>query len=265
MTPPHSLSQLLSVVNEANDEGLAKHFAEQHALSYSPEKLSTPYVLEFNEGATRLLQRGKGAPGPISASFLNGKVAHRRQFGGGKGQLIAKAVGVQSGIMPRVLDATAGLGRDAFVLATLGCEVTMLERSPVVAELLRSALQEAQQSEVAEIIARMHLIDSSALTWMSEQAEVVADVVYLDPMYPTREKSALVKKEMRAFHDLVGADPDADALLPLAMSCARCRVVVKRPRLGEQLGERPPTLTLSGKSCRYDIYVKQSLNVLRTV
>ena len=70
---------------------------------------------------------------------------------------------------------------------------------------------------------------------------------------------------MRAFHDLVGADPDADALLPLAMSCARCRVVVKRPRLGEQLGERPPTLTLSGKSCRYDIYVKQSLDVLRTV
>ncbi len=264
MTPP--LSDLVTVVNQAADPAAALSFATTHHLPHSlgHEPITTPYVLEFSDGATRLLQEGKGAPGPISASFLGGKIAHRRQFGGGKGQLIAKAVGVQSGIVPSVLDATAGLGRDAFVLATLGCEVTMLERSPVVAELLRSALNEARNSEIAEIVARMRLIESAAQFWMQAQSGQVADVVYLDPMYPPRGKSALVKKEMRAFHDLVGADPDAGQLIEHAMSCARYRVVVKRPRLGERLDERAPTLEISGKSCRYDIYVKQSLSALRS-
>ena len=264
MSSPLSALLAVTITDEA-ESSKASLFAKRHALTLvnDTKHCAQPYVLEFREGAYRLLQTGKGSPGPVSASFLQGKVAHRRQFGGGQGQLIAKAVGVQPGIRPKVLDVTAGLGRDAFVLATLGCEITLIERSPVVYELLASALREAQYSEVAEVVARMQLHNASAASYLQTGAGHLADVIYLDPMYPPREKSALVKKEMRAFHALVGADEDAGALLPLAMERARCRVVVKRPRLGEPLGELEPSLQLSGKSARYDIYTMQSLNVLK--
>lgn len=225
--------------------------------------IETPYVLAFLDDGVSLKQLGKRAPGPISASFLHGKNAHRRQFGGGKGQLIAKAVGLKSGIIPSVLDATAGLGKDAFVLASLGCDVQMLEKSPVVAELLRWALEEAKDSEISDIIQRMHLIEQDAVDWMRSQDGPLADVIHLDPMYPERDKSALVKKEMRAFHDLVGTGEDESDLLEIALTRARYRVVVKRPRKGELISGPAPTYQLSGKTCRYDIYTLKSMNELR--
>ena len=101
-------------------------------------KTLPPYILYYQSEGVSIIQTEKGAPGPVSASFLGGKTEHRRQFGGGKGQLIAKAVGLNQGVLPEVLDASAGLGRDAFVLASLGCQLTMIERSPVIAELLSS-------------------------------------------------------------------------------------------------------------------------------
>ena len=82
-------------------------------------------------------------------------MAHRRQFGGGKGQMIAKAVGIKGGIKPQILDATAGLGKDAFVLATLGCEMTLLERSPIIHQLLQDGIERASESDVSDIIQRM--------------------------------------------------------------------------------------------------------------
>ena len=99
-----------------------------------PQSLAEPeFALMLDEQGIALQQTGRKAPGPIRAEFAEGSVDHRRKFGGGKGQMIAKAVGVKAGVYPRVLDATAGLGKDAFVLATLGCHLQMLERSPVAA------------------------------------------------------------------------------------------------------------------------------------
>ena len=260
-----SLSSQICVFAEPAWGAQAQVFCQENALQlfHRLDDLPTPYVLAYRETGLELLQTGKGAPGPISASFIQGKNAHRRQFGGGKGQLIAKAVGIKSGILPQVLDATAGLGRDAFVLATLGCQVTMLERSPVVAELLRSALEEASNSEVSDIAERMKLHRTNAVDWL-KSTEQIADVVYLDPMYPERDKSALVKKEMRAFHDLVGPGEDDALLLEAALERARYRVVVKRPRKGVCIEGGTPSLQLAGKSSRYDIYTIRSMEQLRS-
>ncbi|HAD42901.1 MAG TPA: 16S rRNA (guanine(1516)-N(2))-methyltransferase, partial [Plesiomonas shigelloides] len=74
--------------------------------------------------------------GAICVDFVGGTMAHRRRFGGGRGEAVAKAVGIKKGYLPDVVDATAGLGRDAFVLASIGCRVRLLERHPVVAALL---------------------------------------------------------------------------------------------------------------------------------
>lgn len=199
--------------------------------------------------------------GALQVDFVAGAVAHRRKFGGGKGQLIAKAVGVQAGILPSVLDTTAGLGRDAFVLATLGCQVTLIERQPIIVALLADGLRRGLlDAEVAPIIGHMQLIEGNAIELMQQWQQAIPQVIYLDPMFPHRDKTALVKKEMRLFRPLVGEDLDASQLLEGALALASHRVVVKRPRKAPIIEGIKPSYSLESKTSRYDIYVKRSLN-----
>lgn len=217
-------------------------------------------VLELGEQGLQLRSLEAGAPGAVRVDFVEGAAAHRRQFGGGAGQMIAKAVGVQPGVRPRVLDATTGLGRDAFVLATLGCEMALVERQPLVAALLEDGLARASRDpQVAPIVARMRLLAGDAIALMGRWEGEPPQVVYLDPMFPHRDKSALVKKEMRLFRPLVGDDDDAPALLEAALALASHRVVVKRPRKAPAVAGPAPGYCLEGKSSRYDIYPKKKL------
>ena len=205
---------------------------------------------------------GKGAPGPVRAEFVHGKAGYRREHGGGTGQLVAKAVGLQKTRRQlTLLDATAGLGQDAFVLAGLGCDVTLLERAPVVHALLQDGLQRAALvTELAPLLSRMTLLPpTDAISFLNAAEEPVADVIHLDPMFPHRDKSAQVKKEMRVFRDLVGEDLDAPALLAAALRCARYRVVVKRPRKAPVIEGVAPTMAIEGKSSRYDVYALHAL------
>lgn len=218
------------------------------------------FALQVSVDGLQLQELDHSAPGPIRVDFIEGALAHRRQFGGGSGQMIAKAIGIQPGVRPTVLDATAGLGRDAFVLACLGCQVHMIERNPIVAALLADGLRRAHlDPDVASIVQRMPLLVGDAIELMATWAAEVPQVVHLDPMFPSREKSALVKKEMRLFKPLVGADNDAPDLLAAALALASHRVVVKRPRKAPAIAGTPPTYSLDGKSSRYDIYAKKSL------
>lgn len=196
--------------------------------------------------------------GLVFVDFVSGAAAHRRKFGGGKGQSIAKAIGLKSGVSLDVIDATAGLGRDAFVLASLGCNVTLVERSPVAAALLDDGLQRAYlNSEIGTWVAqRMHLHFGSGYEYLKNHQ---TDVVYLDPMFPHKKKSALVKKEMRVFQGVVGADEDADNLLEVALNAAQYRVVVKRPDYAPFLNDQKPTMSIETKNNRFDVYVKQAI------
>ena len=214
------------------------------------------FELRFEDNTLSLYKRDEPKLGGISVDFVSGAVAHRRKFGGGRGQAIAKAVGLKQGNTPSVVDGTAGLGRDAFVLASLGCKVTMVERHPVVAALLEDGLRRAyDDSEIGPWMQeKMRLVHGSSLEALAELGEQ-ADVVYLDPMYPHREKSALVKKEMRVFQSLVGADTDADGLLAPALALASKRVVVKRPDYAEDLDGVKPSTVISTKKNRFDLYV----------
>lgn len=175
-------------------------------------------------------------------------MAHRRKFGGGRGEAVAKAVGIKKDYLPDVVDATAGLGRDAFVLASIGCKVRMVERHPVVAALLEDGLKRAYlDADIGEWMQkRMTLIHASSAQALTEITPP-PDVVYLDPMYPHKAKSALVKKEMRVFQSLVGADEDADALLEPAITLAKKRVVVKRPDYAEPLNNQPAHANITTK------------------
>ena len=198
----------------------------------------------------------------VRANFCSARVNYRRQRGGGKGQMIAKAVGLNSTTAPKVFDATAGLGGDAFVLASLGCPVTMTERVPEVHALLTDGLRLAHEwgsendQSLVSILKRMALVGSDAAKYMQTIEDAKKpDVVYLDPMFPQRTKSARVKKEMQVFHQLIAKDSDANLLLQIAQECAQRRVVVKRPRIAPYLAGLEPNYKLEGKSNRYDVYL----------
>ncbi|MFY8298484.1 class I SAM-dependent methyltransferase [Pseudoalteromonas sp. SS15] len=236
---------------------LAK-WAEQCNANDVPNK--SLFKLQFDEHGLQLFKSDEPKLGAIRVDFVTGASAHRRKFGGGKGQAIAKAVGLNKGAIPHVLDATAGLGRDAFVLAALGCKVTMHERHPVVAALLYDGLQRAyQDTEIGEWMkAQVDMAFGSSHDLLNSTS-IEPDVVYLDPMFPHREKSALVKKEMRVFQSLVGDDHDADALLSFAMQLASKRVAVKRPDYAPFLDEQKPSMQITTKKNRFDVYVKAAM------
>ncbi|MGN8258124.1 class I SAM-dependent methyltransferase [Pseudomonas sp. SMSB3] len=246
-------------------EALTPQYTEQ-AMSWA-QRLGLPLVdasagfaVQVGPEGLQIQQLGPQAPGPVRVDFVEGQAAHRRQFGGGNGQMIAKAVGIAQGVRPRVLDATAGLGKDAFVLASLGCQMTLIERQPLIAALLEDGLARASEDlEVAPIVARMHLLSGNAIERMRAWEGEPPQVIYLDPMFPHRDKSALVKKEMRVFRPLVGDDLDAPALLEAALALASHRVVVKRPRKAPIIDGPKPSHSLEGKSSRYDIYPKKAL------
>lgn len=246
-------------------EPVARKLAQRlHLPALCVEHVATcdaELVLQVSSAGLSLQATASDAPGAVRVDFVEGALAHRRQFGGGTGQMVAKAAGLRGAIRPRVLDATAGLGRDAFVLAALGCEVTLLERQPVIAALLEDGLERARLAggEVADIASRMRLLSMDAIIAMANWSGPVPQVIHLDPMFPQREKSALVKKEMRLFRPLAGDDTDAHLLLAAALELASHRVAVKRPRKAPPIAGPAPSAQLKGQSSRYDIYGKKKL------
>ncbi|MFB9998169.1 MULTISPECIES: 16S rRNA (guanine(1516)-N(2))-methyltransferase RsmJ [Providencia] len=240
------------ICEEGADAGTLSQLAEKWQLVHTPDALMALVLTPEN---LQLRKMDEPKLGGIFVDFVSGAMAHRRKFGGGRGEAVAKAVGIKKDYLPDVIDATAGLGRDAFVLAALGCKVRMLERHPVVAALLDDGLQRGYQDlEIGQWLqARMSLIHASSLHALAEITDA-PDVIYLDPMYPHRQKSALVKKEMRVFQSLVGADDDADSLLAPAIALAKRRVVVKRPDYAEPLAGQKAPSAVTTKSHRFDIY-----------
>lgn len=214
-------------------------------------------------GQTLFLQQtGKGAPGPVEVDF--GSAGMRYRSRSGTSELLGKAVGHGKKIPLKILDTTAGLGRDAFVLADLGCEVVMCEREPVILEMLRSGLERATGSGdiwLSDIVQRMRLCSGDARQVSIAEIRGI-DVIYMDPMFPQRAKSAAVKKEMVLLQMLLecSADPlDADALAMWALEQDTARVVVKRPSKAPNLAKLKPSHCIEGKSVRYDVYVHRKL------
>ena len=227
-------------------------------------------LLEVSRGALSLRVSGRGAPGALQVDFAGGAAAHRRRFGGGRGQLIARAAGLDRVTSLRIFDGTAGLGGDAFVLASLGAELWLFERSPVVAALLRSGLERARASgdpELCTIVERMRLREQDLVAALTAGALAgdaplpVPEVIYLDPMFPARKKKAKVKKEMSLLQQLLGDAGRAgeEQLLTTALEHATHRVVVKRPRLAPPLAGPEAALQLHGSRCRFDIYPLRTL------
>lgn len=247
---------MIQLINETNDYIRFQQLCDKWQLVHDN---TSPLALVLTEDRLELRKQDEPKLGAIAVEFASGAMAHRRKFGGGRGEAVAKAVGIKGDYLPTVIDATAGLGRDAFVLASIGCKVLLVERNPIVCALLEDGLNRAYQDpEIGAFMQeRMVLVDVRNISQFTSGQ--ISDVVYLDPMYPHKQKSALVKKEMRVFQHLVGADLDADDFLAVARHLARKRVVVKRPDYAPYLANQTPDFSHTTKNHRFDVYLSHSV------
>lgn len=191
----------------------------------------------------------------LKCSFIEGPILHRLKYGKGRGQNLAKAVGFKFNKNRTIIDATAGLGYDAFILASLGANVTLIERSEKIYDLLKAAISEAKLygGEISNIVNRMNLLFGDSKDILPN---IAPEVILIDTMYKDRKKSALVKNDMRLVREVVGSDSDHVELINVALNNASKRVVIKQPRYAETLGNiKGCSHQILGKTIRYDVYV----------
>lgn len=249
----------IAVIADSQDQqDQARQLAEKLGLPCSLPEAGKPGVfLALTGERVELRLAIANPPGPVYVDFTDGTLDFRRRRGGIRKEAIARAVGLRGNARTTVFDVTAGLGRDAFILASLGCRVFMFERSPVIAVLLEDGLRRGRNHpEIAALIDdRLQLFVGDSLERLSLLKNMKPEVVCIDPMYPDIGKSALAKKEMRLLRAVVGDDTDADLLLDAALKIAAKRVVVKRPRTAPDLAGVKPDVVVTGRSSRFDVYL----------
>ncbi|HCU05915.1 MAG: hypothetical protein A2X77_00835 [Gammaproteobacteria bacterium GWE2_42_36] len=217
---------------------------------------SIDYLLRLDEAGLSLIIQNQQITKPFYLDFSKAKIMQRSAKATKYNELIVKAVGQKNKF---ILDATAGFGYDAFLLASVGHQVTLIEQSPLVSALLEDALRRASHcAPLNEIAQRMHPICANSLHHLNAlMPESKPDVIYLDPMFPASKKTAKSKKEMQILQHLIGESEDSNLrlLFESALQHAKNRVVVKRPRIGHPLCHTIPAFSLCGKAIRFDIYL----------
>lgn len=250
-----------STINSATFLQKAVDLAKKLGLDYipTPGECLSELLLAYTPEGLKLLQAPPGSKRFVTllhVDFVHGKSGYRLARNNSTRQAIARAAGIKPGFRPRVFDGTAGLGGDAFVLASLGCRVTLCERSPVVWSLLADGLQRAQEDEATTVIVRerMRLVAGDSKEFLAQSCEEY-DTVYLDPMYPHRRGTALNSQAMRMLRALVGDDQDCGGLFAAALRKAQNRVVVKRPLSAPRVAEAVPSHVVPMKNSRFDVYL----------
>ena len=248
---PHSPPQPVTVVPVSGESPKrAQRVAAQLMLPCRDRAGSADLLLVVGEAEAWLELEGV----KVNVQFDSAAMRHRRK--GGHNELLGRAGGVKADRKPRIFDATGGMGRDAFVLADLGCAVTLCERVPVLLWLLQEALSLASVSRyepVRDAAARMQIRAGDS----QRQAVAAGSVIYLDPMFPERKKAAAVKKEALMLQSLTDVQDVGDALWAWAWAQPVERIVVKRPLRAPTLGDQKPSHSLSGKAVRFDVFVRQ--------
>lgn len=189
----------------------------------------------------------------LRVDFGSAEFRYRLRKAAGKNESIARAVKPEAGLS--VLDCTGGLGRDAFLLAHLGCRVTVCERSRVMHILLADGLARAREDVTLKAAAcNLKLLYTDARFLLSDQGRRY-DVIYLDPMFPRRAGSALVGGEMQCLQHFLGTDGDAEDLLRLCLDSGAGKIVLKRPAHSDWRPPSPPNHLVGSRNSRLEIYL----------
>ncbi len=188
--------------------------------------------------------------------FTTGEVGFQVRARNAPHHPLVRAAKIGPGSGRKVVDATAGLGRDAFLIAAHGIEITAIERSPEMFRRLREALEHARAAgpEFAAIVERITLRQGDSRELLQQ---LEPDIVFIDPMHPVEGRKARSGRDITLLRDVVGSDPDSAELIQAALAASRRRVIVKWPmRAGRIAGLPPPTFEVSGRSIRYHVFCR---------
>ncbi|MES3036720.1 MAG: class I SAM-dependent methyltransferase [Bdellovibrionota bacterium] len=183
--------------------------------------------------------------------------AYHRQKVFKKDPLI-KALGVSQG-RHRVWDLTAGLGRDALMMAHYGLQVTSFERNPALFLLLQEAARSSEECKSLKL--RFDFQDAETVLTQLPQPFPENGVIYFDPMFPTKKKSALPPQEMVILRELTGADEDAEEIIEKIHHIPGARAVIKRPDSAPQL--KGVSHSIMAKLVRFDVIIVPPVTALR--
>lgn len=228
-----------------------------------PEEILSNLISDFEATENRFVWDGKKfywhdlEAGHLEIDFFSKKMRYRMQHINKAQEPLLRALGWKSTAQKQVLDMTAGLGRDACLLFFAGFNVTMFERNPILQILLQNAVNALTSEDFTQ---HLRFEKEDSITFLERMAKIdstgsFADAIYMDPMYPERKKSALVKKELRIIRNLVGADMDSEELLSLALKSGVTRVVVKRPKGAEFVADLQPHHSVESPNTRFDVYL----------
>ncbi len=247
------MSELLLIADPGADRKRAESLSEKLHIQLSEEKESQSedcLFLRLSESGLSLNGKGMEMRGDFQQMLPRLKQSRLN------GEMLVKAARLKGlNHSPVVLDATAGMGEDSLLLAAAGHEVYLFEKDPIIAALLEDALiRGAEVPELKGIVARMHLTGGDSMEAM-RSGTIKADVIYLDPMFPARSKSGLIKKKFQLLQQLEQPCNDEETLLDAALQAGPKRIVIKRPAKGPYLAGKKPSYTIAGKAIRYDCIV----------
>tara|TARA_R110002110_G_scaffold415839_1_gene657381 strand:- start:10824 stop:11486 length:663 start_codon:yes stop_codon:yes gene_type:complete len=195
-------------------------------------------------------------PKPFAMAFSDPKFKTRLQPHNLRAELLIKAIGGSK--YRTVLDTTAGLGRDSLLMASIVEKIVLLERHPDMYQLLVDALKRSElDQDLMPTLQKITLLPQCAFDFLGTYTGNKFDVIYCDPMFPERKKSALTKKESQILQAVVGPDADSHQLVALALQHAQARVVVKRP-MGSDTLVRKPDVQYKARAHRFDVYLCHS-------
>lgn len=235
------------------NEGMSNHNENARGQSAPVAYPALPDGLELLETDEGLTLAGDGMT--LRADFC--EMIPRIKQGRLQQELLVRAAKIKGAGEPLAVDATAGFGQDSLLLAAAGFRVLLFERNPVIAALLRDALHRAAAApELAKAVGRMQFVEGDSVVALAAMgAQTHPDVVYLDPMFPARTKSAAVKKKFQLLHRLEQPCDNPDAMLRAALDANPRKIVIKRPPKGPHLADIKPSYSLAGKAVRYDVIV----------
>ena len=245
----HPLS--IQISPELENSDTARQIRQQFCCDTPEQSLASEpaMILQLDESGLSLLFEDQKLQGDFT------RLLPRLKPNNLSGELLVRAAKIKGAEAPTVIDATAGLGEDSFLLAAAGFHVKLYERNPVIFALLHDALQRAAQiPELSPIASRMELFHQDSITAM-ELLKASPDVILLDPMFPERQKSALVKKKLQMIQKLEIPCADEADLLLAAMAAGPKKLIIKRPPKGPWLAELKPDHSISGKAVRFDCFV----------
>ena len=239
-------SKFVACIGKGGQRDMAESFARRTGTTLL-DKPGEELTVLFDAKGVSLIGYGLSYQGDFEGMLhrvSDGRLAHE--------MLVRAAKTTQTNV--KGIDATAGMGEDAFLLATQGYEVTLYEQNPLIAALLKDALRRAKKHMVLkDIAARMKLIEGNSVECLAKQLDSV-DVIYLDPMFPARQKSGLINKKLQLIQKLEPPCSEETDLFDAAIWANPEKIIVKRPLKSEFLAGRKPSYTLNGKAIRYDCY-----------